>query len=554
MAPGVTLTRVDGHQPVSAIFQKVGCPPFSLPRGPMKMANGLASESGRAALRAPWSGPALWILLVAMPTAAQESTDARALLRRAHALATEPRRAVRVEGHREHDLLEIAKLQTRIGDAAGAKKSLLGIGKRPDRSLDPVWLEVVRCLAESNRVGEARALAVELGRRACIAGLLHIAKTQWDRGDLEKALETVELAEQKANGARAGLNKALALIRSAGVLSHFGSKARANGAIEKALAAPGLSKNTYGRILVATEIACLDARAGKRAGASREFSRAIELAPRIQGKYAREQRGIALSRIAISQARVGYLDAALKTAKLIPQDDFPERGEAVYAIGLQHLRRGSLDTAVEVAEGVKYGTVKDTLLLKAVRAHAEKRAFGEALRVARLVSHRSRRADALLTVAWLQAISGDKAAAARTAEGISLTDQVFSEKVLGVKPPHVFALESPRTWGHWYDARGGGMLILIDAERAAAGVAAAAMRLHMALGRPAGKFHKDFDRCSPLVLRALARAHAGSRSPAEAMLWVSRIEPLQERIWSILGLAEAAADRKQRGAEGVPGT
>ncbi|MBO0699784.1 MAG: hypothetical protein J2P46_15410, partial [Zavarzinella sp.] len=131
-----------------------------------------------------------------------------------------------------------------------------------------------------------------------------------------------------------------------------------------------------------------------------------------------------------------------------------------------------------------------------------------------------------------------------------------------IQREQVFRFRRPETWGILYDSDGCTFTVtshMIAVERAAE-VSSAAMALAQALGdRPGPSYAALFKDINTIeVIEAIARAHAVSGDPHEALAWAGRIGSgdrvpatgdqevrwaVERRIYALLGVAEGILDR-----------
>jgi hypothetical protein len=274
----------------------------------------------------------------------------------------------------------------------------------------------------------------------------------------------------------------------------------------------------------------------------------------------------ALKQIAVAQAGVGYIDDALKTARMIEhsENDFTqdgEREEALYAVAVAQVKANDVEGAVRTALSIEhYVQYRDDAIHKIVDHQIAKRDFKTALTMADKLDNPSRKATAILEVATARAKSGDRKAAAALAARIELTKR-DGDLLPGMVGKERFDYRRPGSWGVCYDA--GLDFTMASAQmasRRAAEIAGAAMTLSRALGeRPAQSYAILFNEVSSdEVILALARAHAASGEPCDALTWAEQVGSgakvksdedddtswaVQRRIYALMGVAEGILDR-----------
>jgi hypothetical protein len=268
--------------------------------------------------------------------------------------------------------------------------------------------------------------------------------------------------------------------------------------------------------------------------------------------------------IAVAQAGVGFIEDARKTVSIIEHSNTDirqdaERDETLCAIAVAQVKANDTEAAVRTALSVKrFVQYRDDALHHIVDHHIAKRDFKTALATADVIDNPSRKAAAILKVATAVAKSGDHKTAADIAARIELSE-IDPLPKFGKKEQ--FDFRRPRSWGICYeDGRAFTIASQTRANRHSAEVAGAAMGLSQALGeRPAQSYAVLFnDILKEEVILALARAHAASGDPSEALAWARQIGSgdkvnsekddqtswaVQRRIYALIGVAEGILDR-----------
>lgn len=313
------------------------------------------------------------------------------------------------------------------------------------------------------------------------------------------------------------------------------------------------TNDARGKVSALREAAALTARLNDRPAAERLFRKAIDA----------RQDNESLKPIAIAQASVDYIDDALKTAAMIEhsESDFTQDGrreEALLEVAKAQLKAGDAAGATRSALSITHFTQYcDDALHAIVEFEIRKRNHKGALAAAEKIPNESRRASAMLKIATAYVKSGDRKTAVEIAERIKLTRSLFPGHPIGPG----FDYRIPKTWGDHYDVGGAftGASLSLSGQRVVE-VAGCAMTLAQALApMPEPDYAEAFNEIlSGEIVRALARAHAVSGNPREALAWAQRIgsdkkpalaedrEPawdVERRIYALVGVADGILDR-----------
>jgi tetratricopeptide (TPR) repeat protein len=284
--------------------------------------------------------------------------------------------------------------------------------------------------------------------------------------------------------------------------------------------------------------------------------------------------GSELARIAKAQAAAGLFEDGMETARQIAPEGSslldehyssrglglalredeagptPEEEEAYWlALGRVHAEAAVEFAAGKIPEGIKsYRRYTESvgddpriyeIVMDCFRREVQRGALWTASAIAVGMLDSAWKAEALLTLATCVAKEDGKDQAAVLAGSIDCTESPeFSAR--GAEPAR-FSYKEPRTWGLYYLEAGIGKHPWTTQAYAsmAAELAGAAMRFEQTIGPPPDRDYaaafQDFD---PIVVRALARAHAETGDPHQALDWCLKITDPEKRLAGLIGLAE----------------
>jgi hypothetical protein len=424
------------------------------------------------------------------------------------------------------------------------------------------WIE--QLIASGDLRGASKAVEQLKSERYRSEALRKLAAAYAKSRDLAIAFEYFSRAVKTATALKDESERGEALSETANSQLLIGNTEAAKATI-RLLSETASFKDPWAKFSALRESAVLTARAKDDEAARHLFRRAMEAQ-----KAVNEINKInALEQIAVSQAGVGYIDDALKTASMIKhsEEDFTQDGareRALYAVAVAQLKSNDADGAARTALMVKhYPQFGDDALCKILNHQITKRDLKAALASAGKFYNPSRKAAAILTVARAHAESGDRKTAAAIAARIELTEK---SRLAGIVRKELFDYRLPRSWGVRYDDGDSFTMLSHDmsCERAAE-VAAAAMRLALALGeKPKESYAVLFNEINTNeVTQALARAHAASGDPTAALAWARKIGSdskadsnddenawaVQRRIHALIGVAEGILDRTSKREE-----
>lgn len=468
-------------------------------------------------------------------------------------------------------LVDVAEAMAR----AGRKKSALVVLNR--LGADHGWSQshlddgvAMNCLHHQIAAGDLRGAAKAIGGlklpKSRAAGLTQVAEAYAKAGNAAATSRFFRQALDASARIPDEYGRATALLEIADKQIAVGLALVGRSTILQLVKKAKTFRAAWASIYALRESGVRMARMRDRKEANRLFQQAIEGRLAIRGTFAKRNRITALNLIAQSQATAGYFDEALRTARLIKhsEEDFTRDGhreEALCAIAIARARAGEFDAALATALSIEHFVQyeHDALLeIIAIRIRAEN--LKAALKVAEKVSNPSKKATALLRVAAAYAKSGQKQTARRIAGGIRLTNASLFLPVKRVE----FDYAKPSTWGHLYDSRSySTATVHMMVSQRAQEVAAAAMTLAQVLGeKPSAPYAAAFkDILSADIVRVLARAHAETGDPEEAIRWAGRIgsavkilsrednitrNMVEQRIYALIGVAEGILLRQGR--------
>jgi tetratricopeptide (TPR) repeat protein len=309
------------------------------------------------------------------------------------------------------------------------------------------------------------------------------------------------------------------------------------------------------------QTAAREARLGDHSLAKRLFQQALDNCPNVTSPAdnPEDNKAYCWLRIAKAQAAAGYYDDAMKTARLIPKDK-SEAWDASVEITTTRAKKGDIAGAVATALSLEPDRWSRTQALVAiVRLQIQKHDLRGAVLTTEKIGDPLERAIASLKIAAAFAEGGDHKSAEITVGRIRLSPNKSRSR----RPVVVFDLERPGTWGTIYNETGFFSLSSHQGElQDAAKLASAAMTLSQRMNKhyptSYAALFADFD---PIVVRRLARAHAATGSPAEALSWARQIgstqrdqskadweaeRPIERRLAALLGTAEGILERQGR--------
>jgi tetratricopeptide (TPR) repeat protein len=487
-------------------------------------------------------------------------------------------------------LLHIGELQIQAGDFDGALKSIRGStypyghaaglvhlaeavarqgrrergleilrllgsdhGWRQDYMEDGVQLRWIEYLNSSGKPDAAVKAVEELkSKRYRPEALRKIAVAYAKSRKEARTKEYFKLSIDTASELSDDFDRARALWETADAQLAVGESDAANATIRLLLEKTEI-KDAWTRCVSFTECAVLAAKAKDDETAHRLFRRAIEARNAVDSMNTMN----ALMQIAKAQGGVGYLDEAFKTACMITQDDC-YRQQALYEVAVAQLKADDAEAAIRSAMSIEhYLQFRDDAIHKIVDHRITKRDFKAALATAEKAPNPSKRAAAILKVAKAHAHLGDYKTAAAVADRIELTP---ANELLRIRRDEQFNYRLPRSWGVRYDDSNFFTMLShhMSSDRAAE-VAAAAMTLAQTLREKPNESYAILfnDINTEEIIRALARAHAASGDPSEALAWAKKIGSnrkadsdddkhawaVQRRIHALVGVAEGLLER-----------
>ncbi len=311
-----------------------------------------------------------------------------------------------------------------------------------------------------------------------------------------------------------------------------------------------------------SKAAVLAAQLNDRGASASLFERAIDAGLRLN-TYNNRARSIQL--IATAQARMGQIEVAISTAKLIAHNDSDSqqdafREEALLAVVKAQLTAGNPEGAERTAFAISYFLYyRDRALHAVVEHHLKKGAFAKSLETAGKVDNPMRRASAILKTATAYARKGDTEMAREVAARIELTSESSTP---GAFDHAAFDFRQPATWVRNYVEEDAVIRQGSLAEQRVCELAASAMTLAQTLSiSPKPNYAELFkDVPSNAAIRALAYSHAASGDAGEAMAWAEQVgsdekalqsfdreavNAVQKRFYALVGVAEGLIERPE---------
>ena len=528
------------------------------------------------------------VLVLVAPLSAQEPA-LRTILKDASQLARRQDEHQRYWSDRA--LLAIANVQIRAGDFDGALETIgdcryeygrnaashhlanaLGKAGRREQAFTVLqrmgshhgwsqdWLEddvKISCLQYQISIGartKARAIIDELKMSTSRAeGLRRLATAYAAVGDKAAAGRAIELALAVSKTIPEEFDRAKALWEIADAQIAQG-KSGAAATIRELVRVSESFQDPWAKVAALREAAVRAGKIDDRQTATGLFRRALEGREAIKPPNTIN----AMELIAEAQAGVGYIDDAIRTARMITQD--PEREEALRAVAVAQAKAGCVADALATARSIEhYVQYKDDALREIVNTQISHGDLKGATAAAEQIANASKKATALLKVATAYVKANDKETAEAIAARIRVVARPFGFAGAGSQE---FDYRRPETWGCLYEPSFT-MASLFWTEELAGELAAAAMTFIQALGeRRSEPYAEKFKEIPwPEVVEAIARAHAATGHAREALAWASRIGSqekvvssddrdaevrVQQRIYALIGVAEGMLDSKQR--------
>ncbi len=300
---------------------------------------------------------------------------------------------------------------------------------------------------------------------------------------------------------------------------------------------------------------------GDRNAAQRLFVEATECRDAVKPPipYADANKAHELGLIARSQAELGFSEDALKTAQMIPAEEW-YRPQAIGDIAVAIAKSRKIDRAQQVALSIKDPLerhFRDEALTSILSRQIDLRDLKGALATASKIDDPLDQAVARLNVAIEFAILGDRQSATTTAAQTRLVEQSRLIK----RPKIAFDYQAPRTWGVIYDEEpAGGLSGYFASIRRTSKLASTAFKLsHLLQLRYAESFAKLLADCHPETVVAVAREQTALGRAQDALAWAREIGTLKLkgpkdpnslgtgadlRIAALLGIAEGILQRE----------
>lgn len=463
---------------------------------------------------------------------------------------------------RNYHLVRLAAEIARRGNRQRAFDTLKLInanyGWPQDRREDAVQLCWVEHLIASDDLARARDAVGQLKTTdSRINGLRKLAVAYARARDADRSAEQFSLALAAASS-----KDEYDLARSLCATADAQLSVRQTGAAKETirlLAEKVEWKHPETNFYALREAAVLASRANDRQTARHLFDRAMKARKAVDG----EKRVDALGQLAVSEAGAGFVDEALKTAWMIERSEVDltrdaDRERALYAVAKAQAEAGDVEGALRTALSIDHFLQYRDDSVHAVVDHLiAKRNLKAALSAADKCHNPSRKAAAVLKVAAAYVKSGDRKTAEDAAKQITLRPS----RSTGLGGDEVFDYRQPQTWAVNYDFDGvftNGIYMMQSGHMSE--VAGAAMRLAQALHlRPERSYAILFDDIRMTeVIWTLARTHAASGDPDEALAWARQIgshgvikskdddetrRAVERRIAALVGVAEGILDR-----------
>ena len=335
----------------------------------------------------------------------------------------------------------------------------------------------------------------------------------------------------------------LGLVRAQKTL---GGQEVARRLLEKALLAIERCEEVWAKVHDFREAAVAMHELGDAEAAFRVFEHALAEVSRINPGFF--QANEMLKVIAGGQAQVGLFQASFATLERMEirsAFDASNKDESLRDIALAQIGRGDLDGAMRTALLISYWTqCRDDALVEIATVLTKGGNAPQGVVTCEQIQNKSRKAEALLRVAALQALKGDRKAAVETAE---LTRFLKTEGSLGVSLVSEFAYDRPKTWVESYEP----FLMftmgsLSDSERVFE-LGSAAIRLQVALGRSDWSAYTEaFKDGGDDVVYAIARGQAQAGEAVGAVSWARELKDPGMRGWALVGVADGMLEKQGR--------
>jgi len=329
------------------------------------------------------------------------------------------------------------------------------------------------------------------------------------------------------------------------------------------LATPKRFKDGWATVSALSQCAVVTANLHDVHTSRRLFHRAIEAYTSVD----KLNRMNSLQSIAEAQADVGFIDDALRTAAMIKHSasDFTVDGyreAALFQIACKQSERGELTRAVNTAASIKnFVQYREDALDAIVECLIRKDNLEAAASTTDQFLDSMRKVAARLRVAAAYSRSDKRLRAHEIAERVKLKPAINNVLLQGANE---LDYRRPETWGVDYNdtdySSNGTRAASLQRKKS---LASAAMTLAQALGiQPTSPYASSFKDFDPEVVGLLARTHAKTGSPTEALAWARKVgsgekiaaksdydaeREVERRVMALCGVAAGILDR-----HGVP--
>jgi tetratricopeptide (TPR) repeat protein len=441
-------------------------------------------------------------------------------------------------------LKKVAFAQARMGQLEDARQTQVRLRKNESWLYEEIDREIGVWQARNGHVEEAvrTARGIRL-KQFAVPVLTEVALQQANAGNasavasISEALRTAESIDESQR-AQAWLG----LVRAQKAI---GGQDVARQLLEEFLLATEGWEDEWAKVHIWREAAFEMQRLGDAETAIRLFARAVAEVPKIDGGVVHGNQLLALKMIAVDQARLGLFQVAFATLERMEIHgvfDASHKEEGLRDIALAQIERGDLDSAMRTALLIReFAQYRDDALLEIAMALTTGGNAPKGVATCEQIQNNSRKAEALLRIAILQALNGDRKAAVETAE---LTRFLRFESFPAVLPSSDFAYDRSETWGRLYEPSFTAASSAEALDRACA-LGSAAIRLQVALGRSDWATYPEV--CKEGwddVIYAIARGQTQAGDAVGAVSWTRVVNDPGKKAWAFVGIADAILEKQ----------
>jgi tetratricopeptide (TPR) repeat protein len=443
-------------------------------------------------------------------------------------------------------LKKVAFAQARMGQLEEARQTQARLRENEGWRYEEIDSEIGLWQARNGHVEEAvrTARGIRL-KQFAVPVLTEVALEQGNAGSaaaaasISEALQAAESIDEPQRG-----QVWLGLVRAQKAL---GGQDVARQLLEKFLLATEGWEDEWAKVHIWREAALEMHRLGDAETAIRLFARALAEVPKIDSGVVHGNQLLALKMIAVDQARLGMFQVAFATLERMEMQsvfDAGDKEEGLRDIALAQLERGDFDGAMRTALLIReFKQYRDDAFVEIAMVLTKDGNGPKGVATCEQIQNKSRKAEALLRIAILQALNGDRKAAAETAE---LTRFLNCEGFPDLLPSSNFAYDRSETWGRIYEPSSTAASSFAALDRACA-LGSAAIRLQVALGRSDWEAYPEaFKEGWDDVIYAIARGQSQAGDAVGAVSWARGVKDPGKKAWAFVGIADAILEKQGR--------